>query len=360
MKKKPSDVVVALSGGIDSAFAATLLKDAGWKVIGLHFKLPTSALEGEERIKAVEGVARYLKIPLYVMDIEETFRQRVMLPFIESYLQGLTPNPCVICNDVIKFESLLRYAGNEGISYLATGHYARVGREQNGSHVMLLRGKDRQKEQSYFLHRLNQVVLSRSVFPMGDMKKKDVRRRARDMGLPIQTRPESQEICFLKEKDYRLFIERERGALVHQKGNIIDSRGHVLGEHTGAWRYTIGQRHGLGIASSHPYYVKEIHPWTNDVVVGRRENLYSTRVGAGQFNWIEGEPLGRDLIAKAQVRYRHSAAPGHLEVLSAKTVRFTFEEPQWAITPGQALVCYEGERVLGGGWIIKPDQDGNE
>ncbi|MBW1798127.1 MAG: tRNA 2-thiouridine(34) synthase MnmA, partial [Deltaproteobacteria bacterium] len=351
MKAKPTSVVVAMSGGLDSSMAAALLKTTGWEVHGLHFLLPAPALITDARIKAVQMVAEHLQIPFEMIDIREDFERLIIDPFVDAYLQAMTPNPCVRCNALIKFEYLLRYAEENGIHIIATGHYARLGSGDEGSGVELLRGRDGRKDQSYFLHRLNQAHLSRAVFPLGEITKDEAKHQAREMGLPVHSVPESQEICFIPENEYRLFVETRRGPGVNKSGNIISADGEKLGEHAGAFRYTVGQRQGLGIASSRPYYVKEIRPEAREVVVARKEALFSTRVEAVRFHWIGEVPLERPIKAQAQIRYRHRAAPGSLEVISPDEVKFIFDEPQWAVTPGQALVCYCGERVLGGGWI---------
>ena len=343
-------MVVALSGGVDSSLAAALLKETGWEVSGLHFLLPAPPLKKQAKMSAVRRIAEYLHIPLDVVDLEQEFRQSIIGPFTDSYVKGLTPNPCVMCNQMIKFDQLVQSADNKSIQCIATGHYAtlKTGRVPG---VELWRGKDIQKEQSYFLHRLNQIHLSRSLFPLGDITKKEARRLAGEIGLPSATEPESQEICFLPENDYRSFIEEEKGSGIIKKGDIIDRHGRILGQHSGAYRFTIGQRHGLGIASSRPYYVMALRPEENEVIVGRKEDLYSTRAEANSFNWINGSHPEKDRKVMAQIRYRHRAVSGRIEVISSGIVRFLFDEPQWAITPGQALVCYDGDRVLGGGWI---------
>jgi len=351
MKAKPTSVVVAMSGGLDSSMGAALLKTAGWEVHGLHFLLPAPALITDARIKAVQRVAEHLQIPFEMIDIREDFERLIIEPFVDAYVQGITPNPCVRCNALVKFECLLRYAKENGIHFIATGHYARLGTGDEDSGVELLRGSDGHKDQSYFLHRLRQAHLSRAVFPLGEITKDEAKYQAREMGLPVHSIPESQEICFIRENDYRLFVETRRGPGVNKIGNIISVDGAKLGEHSGAFRYTIGQRHGLGIASSRPYYVIEVRPETKEVVVARKEALFSRRVEADRFHWIGKMPPERVIEAQAQIRYRHRAAPGSLEVISPDEVRFTFDGLQWAVTPGQALVCYDGDRVIGGGWI---------
>jgi tRNA-uridine 2-sulfurtransferase len=348
----PSSVVVALSGGGDSALAAALLQKQGWNVTGLHFLLPASPSKRKARTISVQRVRDRLKIPVFFMDLREDFSRDVVEPFTEAYLTGLTPNPCVVCNERVKFERLVRFAGQEGIRHVATGHYAKV-QTGEGEVAELWRGRDRGKEQSYFLHRLNQTQLTRTVLPLGNMTKEEARALSKKMGLPTSSEPESQEICFLPENDYRLFLEEAKGENLRRQGDIITRDGEKVGEHSGTYRYTIGQRHGLGIASPSPYYVAEIRPESNEVVVARKAGLYSAIVKAKDFHWIDGKPLQGPLRVQAQVRYRHVAAPGRLDVISAEEVAFEFDEPQWAITPGQALVCYDGDRVIGGGWISK-------
>jgi tRNA-specific 2-thiouridylase len=351
MDPNESDVVVALSGGVDSSMAAVLLKMKGWQVHGLHFLLPAASSKRQSRVRAVNRVAQYLEIPIELLNLEGPFCRRVIDPFVDAYLEGRTPNPCVVCNQLIKFEFLLKYAQKHDIHYMATGHYASIRRKDESPYFELWRGMDRRKEQSYFLHRLNQYHLSRAIFPLAEKRKEALRKQACDMKLPVHSAPESQEICFLPGKDYRPLVERKKGPGAYKEGEIINEQGEIIGTHQGAFRYTIGQRQGLGIASARPYYVREIRPETNEVVVGRKEALYARRVEAEGFNWIGALPSQKIIEAQAQIRYRHEPAPGQLEVISSDRVNFTFHQPQWAVTPGQALVCYEGDRVLGGGWI---------
>ncbi len=349
--ESPSHVLLAMSGGMDSSIAAAILMEKGWKVRGLHFLLPADRLIRKQRLESTIRVSRYLDLPLEVMDLEKEFSELVIDPFVMSYLKGLTPNPCVACNELVKFSFLLSSASERGYGNIATGHYARLKKTDDG--VELLRGKDRSKDQSYFLHRLDQNCLEKAVFPLGNMLKEEAKALAAAMSLPVGTSRESQEICFLSQRDYRPFVEKWSAFLIETRGDIVDEKGEVLGGHAGAHRYTIGQRKGLGIASERPYYVKEIRPSENKVVVARREDLYSTEVTAEGFRWIIREPHDRMMAASAQIRYRHPAAPGRLEILSSDRVRFTFESPQWAVTPGQALVCYRDDKALGGGWIVR-------
>jgi tRNA-uridine 2-sulfurtransferase len=349
-KKNPSTVVVALSGGGDSALAAALLKEQGWDVTGLHFILPATAEKQQARALSVGRLEDHLQIPVHFLDLESAFSREVVAPFVQAYLNGFTPNPCVVCNEIIKFETLLQYRDKNAISHIATGHYATVRAGQDGRGE-LWRGADHGKEQSYFLHRLSRRHLARTLLPLGRMTKREAKELAVKMDLPTSSEPESQEICFLPERDYRLLLEKEKGPETMEAGDIMTREGEKVGRHEGTYRYTIGQRHGLGIASPRPYYVAEIHPERGRVIVGRKEDLFSTVVEAEGFNWLDEAARHDGRRLHAQIRYRHGAAPGRMEVLSHEEVRFEFEEPQWAVTPGQALVCYEGDRVIGGGWI---------
>lgn len=351
MQPKPSSVVVALSGGVDSSLAAALLKGQGWEVNGLHFVLPSCEDDCEKRLHVVGRVAKYIGIPLRVVDLRELFISKVIRPFVSGYLAGRTPNPCVVCNPEVKFACLAGWADDHGIWFTATGHYARISRLQGGPWA-LFRGADRKKDQSYFLHRLGEQYLRRSLFPLGGLTKAEVRSMAKSLGIPAGSASESQEICFLAGEDYRDFLSNCGAEVVSKSGDIVDWSGARLGRHRGIFRYTIGQRRGLGIASDRPYYVMELRPETNQVIVGRREDLFRRRVEAESFVWPSGPPDCHSLPALAQVRYRHAASPGHLELNSGERIRFVFDDPQPAVTPGQALVCYDGDRVLGGGWII--------
>jgi tRNA-specific 2-thiouridylase len=353
MSRRKKGVAVALSGGLDSAFAALSLIDEGWHVEGIHLILPLPAREKERKAKAVEAIGKRLRIPLHLLDVRDLFRKKVIDYFVRTYSSGITPNPCVVCNHLIKFEQIGAWIRRKGFDYMATGHYARTRWSSNGTHVDLLRGKDTNKDQSYFLHRLNQQHLSRVMFPAGHRKKHDLYREAKNMGLLGSMSHESQEICFIPDNDYRSFLNRQAARGPLSSGNIVDLDGTILGVHSGTHAYTIGQRHGLGIASTEPLYIHEIRAETQEVVVGPREKLYAKTLCADDFTWVETRPSQREIRVEAQIRYRHKPASGTLTVVSADTVCFEFDDPQWAITPGQALVCYDGEKVLGGGWIRK-------
>jgi len=350
---KSLKILVALSGGVDSSLAAALLREAGHKVLGLHFILPSPDNITEQRVSRARRVTQHLKIPLEIVDLRAIFEKELIAPFVAAYLKGLTPNPCVRCNPLIKFEQMHRHAVQQQFDFMATGHYVRIKRTGKKSTVTLWRGKDRQKDQSYFLHRLSQQQLSKTIFPLGHMTKAETRFRAGELGIPSREDPESQEICFIPGMDYRHFIESRQKKSGFGKGPIINLKGDIVGEHEGIHRYTIGQRHGLGIASSRPYYVKALEPNGNRVIVGRREDLFSKTVSVKDFHWINPFEPAEQGSLRAQVRYRHKAAPGRLEVIDSARIKFVFDQPQMAITPGQALACYEEDRVLGGGWIVQ-------
>jgi tRNA-specific 2-thiouridylase len=350
-KKTPSKVLVALSGGLDSALAATLLLEGGWDVTGLHFLLPAKEREQKKRYEAAQRITSFLGIPLIRTDRKDVFSRRVIQPFVAGYKEGTTPNPCVLCNEVLKFKELLLYAEQRGIPYIATGHYAAV-KDAGEGFFSLWRGRDRQKDQSYFLHRLTQAQLAATVFPLGGLTKEKTRQLARGKGMPTPLEKESQEICFLSGRNYRSFLEEKHGVSNPKRGHIVTKNGEKVGEHRGLYRYTVGQRHGLGIASPRPFYVLALVPQRNEVIVGRKEDIFSSNLDVDGFRWT-GKVVapGSKCRVKGQVRYRHQAAPGTLEITASCKVRFRFDEPQWAVTPGQALVCYDGNRVVGGGWI---------
>ena len=349
---KSLHILVALSGGVDSSVAAALLQNAGHNVQGLHFILPSPENIIQQRVARVREIVDYLKIPLEILDLRAVFERELITPFVNAYLNGLTPNPCVRCNPLIKFEQMVRHAVAHQFHFMATGHYVRVKRAGRNNPISLWKGKDRQKDQSYFLHRLNQQQLSKTIFPLGHMTKAETRTRAGQLGIPCHANRESQEICFIPKMDYRHFIESRCNGGTFRKGPIINLQGDRVGEHEGIHRYTIGQRHGLGIASSRPYYVKALEPEGNRVIVGRREDLFSKGVVANDFHWISPFKPTEHAALSAQIRYRHKPVSGRLEMLSSRDGRFIFDQPQWAVTPGQALACYDGDRVLGGGWIV--------
>lgn len=337
-----------MSGGIDSAVAALLLTHYGWSVIGLHLILPAPPSTAERRLNQVKALAHALGIELHTIDISEQFRAEVIEAFIASYREGKTPNPCVLCNRVIKFEALSAFSREHGLRYIATGHYAISNKASNEEEVSLFRGFDSSRDQSYFLHRLSGKLINQAVFPLGYLKKTEVKEIGRMVGISHIPQKESREICFIGEEGYRPLIE-EHGPL--PSGDIVDHEGKVLGRHSGIHRYTIGQRHGLGLAAPKPLYVKSIVPDKNLVVTGLKDDLFTRDVSGSGWIWTGKELIEKELRCEAQIRYRHRASPGILKILSGDMVTFRFDEPQWAVTPGQALVCYLGDRVIGGAWI---------
>ena len=303
------------------------------------------------------AAAARIGIPCYVVDFQKEFEDSVVRPFVEEYRRGRTPSPCVHCNSRLKFDHLTRLAENIGADSVATGHYARVARDEQNGRFLLLEARDKNKDQSYFLFGLTQEQLSRALFPLGDLTKQEVREIARSRGLPTAEKAESQEICFVPDGDYAAFVEQYRPGDgyaqtgVPPPGKIIDAAGRVLGLHNGIHHYTIGQRRGLGIAHSEPFYVLEIRPRENIVVVGERRLLGRNRCLVEKPNWIAVPNLAEPLRVMAKIRSRHTPAPALIEPRGDGNVTVAFDTPQAGITPGQACVFYQGETVIGGGWI---------
>jgi len=342
-------VAVALSGGVDSAVAALLLKGRGHRVVALHMSV--SPHDPGRPGESVRTLAERLGVPLHGVDLRRAFLEQVIRPFLEVYRRGMTPNPCVLCNPRIKFSLLRRHALDLGIRWLATGHYARIAPPEGDGRLGLLRGRDRAKDQSYFLFGLTQEHLSHVIFPLGALLKGEVKKIAESAGLPVSSRSESQEICFIPDNDYRRFLEEQTGTnLLPSRGPVVDVEGRQVGEHDGIHRFTIGQRRGLAIPSSAPYYVVGLEPETNTVRVGRREDLRRREFLVSDLNWIGIPAPGGPLEALVQVRSRHQEAPAAL-VPDTEQILVRFQEPQTAVTPGQAAVFYRGDEVLGGGMI---------
>jgi tRNA-specific 2-thiouridylase len=359
-----------MSGGVDSSTVAAMLRAQGHNVIGLTMQLWNQRrLAGREGMpESVQGrccslddvydarrVARQIGIPYYVVNHEESFEREVVRPFVEEYLSGRTPIPCSLCNNHLKFEQLHVVARQIGAERVATGHYARVDFDEKTQRWLLKRPADHSKDQTYFLFGLTQEQLSRTLFPLGDMTKPEVRESAHRYGLALAEKPDSQEICFVPGGDYKRFIDAylaERGdALPETAGELVTTNGEVIGEHTGIQNFTVGQRKGLGVATGSPLYVIQISGANKQVIVGGDENLYSRRLRARRVNLISVDDLHEPMRVSVKIRHRHEPAAAMIAKVGSDEIVVTFEEPQRAITPGQAAVFYEGDIVVGGGWI---------
>ncbi len=365
----PGLMAVAMSGGVDSSTVAALLLQQGRTVVGLTMqlwnqrRLPELQRDGPAQHRCcslddvydAKAVAQHLHFPHYVVNFEERFESRVVRPFVDQYLAGRTPIACTNCNTDVKFEPLLRMARQIGAERLATGHYARIRRNEETGRWELWRARDDSKDQSYFLWGLAQEQLSHSDFPLGEFTKEEVRALARRVQLPVAEKPESMELCFVPNGSYVQFIQaysQERGfSLQNGEGEIVTETGEVIGRHNGVHHFTIGQRRGLGFAAGKPLYVLAIDPEKNRVVVGEDHLLRKSVCEACAVNWVSCEEPAGSVRAFVKIRHKHEAAPATVEPLKDHCARITFETPQRAITPGQAAVFYEENRVLGGGWI---------
>jgi len=354
-----SKVVVGMSGGVDSSVAAYLLKEQGYDVIGVTMQIwqdeeQTAQEEnggccGLSAVDDARRVAAALEIPYYVMNFKKEFKENVIDYFVEEYQNGRTPNPCIACNRYVKWESLLQRSLSIGAEYIATGHYARVVQLENGRYT-LRRSATLAKDQTYALYNLTQEQLKRTLMPVGKYTKDEVRAIAEKINLRIANKPDSQDICFVPDGDYAAYIEEEAGVKVPE-GNFVLTDGTVLGRHKGITHYTVGQRKGLGLALGYPAFVLEIRPETNEVVIGTKEESMTTQLRARNLNFMAVEDLTEPLHVFTKIRYNHKGAWCTIEKTGEDEVLCTFDEPQRAVTPGQAVVFYDGEYVLGGGTI---------
>jgi tRNA-specific 2-thiouridylase len=374
MPNEPNDTIaVAMSGGVDSSTVAAILRSEGHNLVGLTLQLWNQRrLAGKDGMpEAVQGrccslddvydaraVAEQLDIPYYVVNQQDRFEADVVRPFVNEYLHGRTPIPCTLCNNHLKFDQLLLTARQIGADRIATGHYARNHFDEKRQRWILSRPADYSKDQTYFLFGLTQEQLSRTLFPLGEMQKPAVRQIAEDKGLYVAQKPDSQEICFIPGGDYSAFLkaylDEQNEPMPDLSGELVTTSGEVIGHHQGIHSFTVGQRKGLGISSPSPLYVLAIHPDSHQVTVGPDEDLMSRGLTANRLNWISIPSLaeGEELRVTAKIRHRHTPAPATLIGAGPDLVRAIFDEPQRAITPGQAAVFYQEDEVVGGGWII--------
>ena len=349
--------LIAMSGGVDSSLAAKLMKDKGFDCIGCTMKLYHNEDAGIESsrtccslddVEDARSVAYKLGMPFYVFNFTDAFRDTVIRKFIESYENGITPNPCIDCNRYMKFDKLYERAKTLGCDYIVTGHYARI--EEQAGKFVLKKALDETKDQSYVLYFMTQDQLVHTMFPLGSMQKTEVRAIAEESGFVNADKPDSQDICFVPNGDYASVIELQTGKRPVE-GNFVDKQGNILGRHKGMIHYTIGQRKRLGISHTEPLYVCGICPQDGNVILGSNDDLFSREADISDFNWISGKVFEGEFRCKAKIRYRHPEQWATVLPTGADTVHITFDEPQRAITPGQAAVLYDGDIVLGGGTI---------
>ncbi len=353
--------LIAMSGGVDSSVAAYLMVEQGYECMGATMKLYTNSdidvPKGHtccslDDVEDARFVAQTLNIPYYVLNFKERFKEDVMDKFVNSYENGITPNPCIDCNRYLKFEYLFNRAKELGLDYVVTGHYALIEFNEKTGRYILKKSPFPEKDQSYVLYSLTQEQLAHTLFPLARMSKTEVRALAEEKGFINARKHDSQDICFVPDGDYVSFIEKYTKKL-YPHGNFIDKNGNVLGEHKGIIRYTIGQRKGLGLSLKEPMYVMNINPIDNTVMLGTNDDLFTTELIAGDVNWISIENLTEPMHVNAKVRYRHTEAPATVTPYEDGKIKITFDEPQRAITKGQAVVLYDNDTVVGGGTIIE-------
>ncbi len=352
-----------MSGGVDSSVAAALLKKRGYEVIGITmdiFPLPKQDCDssrsccGRGAIADANRVAAQLKIPHYVINLRKSFQRWVVADFCDEYAKGRTPNPCVRCNQYIKFDVLWKRAQKMGADYIATGHHAQILFDESSGRYQLKKGRDSRKDQSYFLYTMTQDQLGRTLMPIGRFTKQEVRNKAKELGLAVHQRPESQEICFIPDDDYTRFLKQKMPE-IFQPGPIVDTKDNILGRHKGILHFTIGQRRGLGIAAPRPLYVLEIHPESLKIVVGENKQLYKKSMVVSRLNFILQSDLNDPISVMAKIRYKHKEAKALLTPSGKNKARLDFESPQRAVTPGQSAVFYDRDLVRGGGIIERTE-----
>lgn len=355
-------VVIGMSGGVDSSVAAYLLKEQGYEVIGVTMQLwqesDSQIIEenadccGLSAVDDARSVAEKLDIPYYVLNFKDTFKNCVIKPFVKEYLNARTPNPCILCNRYVKWEALLKRSRELGADYIATGHYARIKKLENGRYV-IQNSVTAKKDQTYALYKLTQEQLSHTLMPVGDYYKDEIRKIAERLELNVAAKADSQDICFVPDNDYAAVIEREASGRIPPVGNFVTSDGKILGQHRGIIHYTVGQRKGLNLAMGYPVFVTGIRPDTDEVVIGKNEDVFTDNLICDDLNFMAVDDLNEPVEVIAKIRYSHNGTPCTLKKLENGQAECIFHEPVRAVTPGQAVVFYQNDYVYGGGTILK-------